>query len=150
MTQYYYIAAKAPLKFGTFGERPSNLSKDGRLFFDTELDASSLYIEEVEKEFAPKHLRLPYIAEISINIAGSLDATSNPNVFEKKCANILYEYVKDTMTRSYSVELYSALSGEEDLPIRKRREHVLSEITSPIQLLLADREYVKIVRDSVW
>ncbi|OMI00413.1 hypothetical protein BTA30_14950 [Bacillus swezeyi] len=62
------------------------------------------------------------------------------------CLKILFSYIKDVMKNSFSIEWYTAWAGEEDMEISKKRELVLSEFTSPSQLILEDREYLRIVQ----
>lgn len=148
MTQHYYLGAKAKLPEGTFGENISRI-RNKVIYYDTELDAVSIYVTHLEKEYVPKHLRLPYTAMIDINIAGSLDASDNLSEADKKCADCLYAYIHDVLKKSFSIELFSAWTNEENESILHERTLCADEIT-PELLFLKDREYVKILRSRTW
>lgn len=149
MTQHYFLAAKTPLKFGSFGSKPEKIS-NGRIYYDSEVDASGIYVEKLADKYAPKHLKLPYKALVSVDFFGSFDYTDNPKPTDIKCLTVLYEYIQDILMHSFSLEWYSAWDGEENWDISNRRDLILKELTSPLQLMLHDREYVKVLRHNNW
>lgn len=151
MTQYYYIGAKKPLQTGTFGEEVTY--QGNILVYESELAFTSLYIEALEEdEEAPRPMRLPYVYVIMINGAGSLDRSADQNKYEKKCGQIFFDYIKSALEDNFSLEIYSCWSGqgEEELPSKTKRELIFNQATTSIDLLLTEREYVKIMREVKW
>ncbi len=148
MTQHYYLGAKSELPEGTFGENISRI-RNKVIYYDTELDAVSINVERLERNNAPKHIRLPYAAIIDINITGSLDASDHLSEADKKCAECLFSYIQDVLKKSFSIELFSAWTNEENEAILHERTLYEDELT-PELLLLKDREYVKILRNRSW
>lgn len=50
------------------------------------------------------------------------------------------------MKNSFSVEWFTAWANEEDVELSAKRELTLDEFTSPLQLILKDRELLRIVQ----
>ncbi len=150
MTQYFYLGAKSLLPEGTFGEKIARV-KNNVMYYDTELDAVSMYIEHLDDHYAPKPLRLPYKAIVYANIAGSFEFTENAREADLKLVRLLYTYIQDRLKDSFSIEWYSALSveGEDNDGIFHKR-HLYNDELTPQSLFIRDQEYVKILRSRAW
>lgn len=148
MTQYYYLGAKSPLMEGTFGEKRAQM-KNNIIYYETEIDAVSIYVECAEQEEIPRHLRLPYQAIVYENLGGSLAYTENPRPENLKSVESLFSYVKEVLQTSFSIEWYSAWNGEEDEEILHKRIVYADELT-PETLFIREREYVSILRSRTW
>ncbi|MCY8309920.1 hypothetical protein [Bacillus vallismortis] len=59
---------------------------------------------------------------------------------------LLYQYTYSIMKNSFSVEWFTAWADEEDVELSATRELTLDEFTSPLQLILKDRELLRIVQ----
>ncbi|MCO4851673.1 hypothetical protein [Bacillus vallismortis] len=59
---------------------------------------------------------------------------------------LLYQYTYSIMKNSFSVEWFTAWADEEDFELSAKRELTLDELTSPLQLILKDRELLRIVQ----
>ncbi|TXF66927.1 hypothetical protein FUA19_20185 [Bacillus subtilis] len=57
-----------------------------------------------------------------------------------------YQYIHSVMKNSFSVEWFTAWADEEDFELSAKRELTLDEFTSPLQLILKDRELLRIVQ----
>lgn len=150
MTQYFYLGAKSPLPEGTYGENVARI-KNNVMYYDTELDAVSMYVEHLEDNFAPKPLRLPYKAVVYGNFGGSFVHTESPHAEDIKVVEILYTYIMNVLQSSFSIEWYSALSveGEDTEGVLRLRQLYADELT-PQSLFIKDQEYVKILRSQTW
>ena len=148
MTRYYYLGAKSPLLEGTFGEKIAQ-TENNIIYYETEIDAVSIYVECAQQEEVPRHMRLPYQAIVYENLGGSLAYTENPRSEDMKSVETLFSYVKDVLKTSFSIEWYSAWNGEEDEEIIHERIVYADELTPEI-LFIKDREYVKILRSRTW
>jgi len=148
MTQYYYLGAKTPLPEGTFGEKIAH-TKSNIIYYETEIDAVSIYVERAQQEEIPRHMRLPYQAIVYENLGGSLAYTENPRSEDMKSVETLFSYVKDVLKTSFSIEWYSAWNGEENEEILHERLLYADELT-PETFFIKDREYVKILRSRTW
>lgn len=144
MTQYHYISSPKPLKTGVFGDNPIAPN-----VYASELDLLSLFIEDnydVEdgKRFSySKHFQ--YKCQVGMmSMSTPLKGEERGTPEEKKCLEILYKYIVDAVNENGIVEYFTSWNSEEDLPISERREISLSELKSPKDLIIADREFVTI------
>ncbi|PGM56997.1 hypothetical protein [Bacillus sp. AFS053548] len=64
----------------------------------------------------------------------------------EKCLKILYEYIKEAVNESGVIEYYASWNSEEDYPINHKRQIALTDLKSPRDLIIAEREFVTIIR----
>lgn len=142
MTQFYYLAAKTPLETGFFSQ-PSGYSRKGHPL-RSGIDAAGIYLEEAEN--VSVHLRLPYQIIVHAEEGSFSMHKAKPDAYDLKCLHMLYQYIHSVMKNSFSVEWFTAWADEEDLELSAKRELILDEFISPLQLILKDRELLRIVQ----
>lgn len=71
---------------------------------------------------------------------------AKPDEYDQKCLETLYQYIQSVMKNSFSVEWFTAWADEGDFELSAKRELTLDEFTSPLQLILKDRELLRIVQ----
>lgn len=71
---------------------------------------------------------------------------AKPDEYDQKCLETLYQYIHSVMKNSFSPEWFTAWADEEDFELSAKRELTLDEFTSPLQLILKDRELLRIVQ----
>lgn len=142
MTQFYYLTAKTPLETGSFRQQKRRSRKGHPL--RSGIDAAGIYLEEAEN--VSVHLRLPYQMMVhAVEGTFAMDKTK-PDEYDQKCLETLYQYIHSVMKNSFSVEWFTAWADEEDFELSAKRELTLDEFTSPLQLILKDRELLRIVQ----
>ena len=147
MTQYFYLAAPRKLPTGSFGSNPVSAKQPH--VFRTELDFTHLFfennIDEQSKKrfsFSP-HFSLEHQVAFSHNFL-PLKNELKGNSIEEKCLNILYSYIEEALQMSGVVEYFSSLNGKEDLPVSCKKSIHWSDLKTPYDLVLADREFWEI------
>lgn len=142
MTQFYYLTAKTPLETGFFGQQ-ERCSRKGHPL-RSGIDAAGIDLEETED--VSVHLRLPYQVMVhAVEGTFAMDKVK-PDEHDQKCLEMLYQYIHSVMKNSFSVEWFTAWADEEDFELSAKRELTLDEFTSPLQLILKDRELLRIVQ----
>lgn len=141
MTQFYYLTAKIPLETGFFGQQERRSRKGHPL--RSGIDAAGIYL--VGAENVSVHLRLPFQVMVHA-VEGTFAMKAKPDEYEQKCLETLYQYIHSVMKNSFSVEWFTAWADEEDFELSAKRELILDEFTSPLQLILKDRELLSIVQ----
>ena len=144
MTQYIYIASPMKLPQGSFGSNP--VSSEQPNVFHTELDFVHLYFtnnydsnQKRKFSYSP-HFSFDYQVAVFLNhipFKYRLMGTAQ----EEKSLNIIYTYLEEALHTSGVVEYFTSLSGKEHLAISKRRKVRWSEIKTPYDLVLEDREF---------
>lgn len=147
MTQYIYLASPMRLMEGEFGSNP--LSPEQPNVFRTMFDFTHLYFEKnynseakrrftYSPHFSYKHQVGAYSNQIPLNnqICGTRE--------EEKCLTILYNYIEEAIQNSNIIEYFTSLNGEEHLALSKKRSLSWSDIKNPYDLVLEDREFLKI------
>ncbi|MGM0950467.1 MAG: hypothetical protein ACQEWT_16740 [Bacillota bacterium] len=142
MTKFYYLTAKTPLETGFFRQQERHSRKGHPL--RSGIDAAGIYLEETED--VSVHLRLPYQVMVhAVEGTFAMDK-AKPDEYDQKCLQALYQYIHSVMKNSFSVEWFTAWADEEDFELSAKRELTLDEFTSPLQLILKDRELLRIVQ----
>lgn len=141
LTQRFFLSSTKSLPTGDFGRKGKTLS-NGDMQFDSELDFAGLFIEKMKKTEIPTHIKQPFVVSVSPE-GGSLAEDELQDV-DLKCLQTLFDYIQNEAKKALTMEFYSAWYGEENLPVTKKRIISLSELKSPLQLILEDREYLKI------
>ncbi|AFI27374.1 YfmN [Bacillus sp. JS] len=141
MTQFYYLTAKIPLETGFFGQQERRSRKGHPL--RSGIDAAGIYL--VGAENVSVHLQLPFQVMVHA-VEGTFAMKAKPDEYEQKCLETLYQYIHSVMKNSFSVEWFTAWADEEDFELSAKRELTLDECTSPLQLILKDRELLRIVQ----
>ncbi|BAI84265.2 hypothetical protein BSNT_07128 [Bacillus subtilis subsp. natto BEST195] len=72
---------------------------------------------------------------------------AKPDEYDQKCLETLYQYIHSVMKNSFSPEWFTAWADEEDFELSAKRELTLDEFTSPLQLILKDRELLRVVQN---
>ncbi|WP_088011208.1 hypothetical protein [Gottfriedia acidiceleris] len=148
MTQYHYISSPIPLKDGVFGQNAISPN-----VYANELDFTHLFLERnydpEEKKFFSfsNHFKYKYqvgMVSTQIPLKGEKGKTTPE---EEKCLKILYEYIKDAVNESGIIEYYASWNSEENYPISIKRQITLSDLKTPSDLIIADREFVTIYKD---
>ncbi|KMY41740.1 hypothetical protein AC621_09210 [Bacillus sp. FJAT-27445] len=142
MTQFYYLAAKKPLKTGFFGHTKATTNKGHPV--RTGPEAAGIYVEEIGN--VSNNLTLPYQVQIHEYLGTFAMDKPVPTEVDLKCLETLYQYIHSVMKNSFSVEWFTAWADEEDFELSAKRELTLDEFTSPLQLILKDRELLRIVQ----
>ncbi|UTL73455.1 hypothetical protein [Bacillus halotolerans] len=142
MTQFYYLAAKTPLETGFFSQSSGYSRKGHRL--RSGIDAAGIDLEEAEN--VSMHLRLPYQIIVHAEEGSFAMHKAKPDAYDLKCLHMLYQYIHSVMKNSFSVEWFTAWADEEDLELSAKRDLTLDEFTSPLRLILKDRELLRIVQ----
>ena len=148
MTQYYYISSPGRLPAGTFGATP--VSEDEPYVYNSELDAAALFIES---NYDPKtKKRFAYVPDFTHKHQVSVYGNSLPikpdnwhSCIEEKCMKLLYDYVNDAVQESGMIEICTCINGTEERGNWIKRTIYWSDITSPYDLVLEDREICVIV-----
>lgn len=147
MTEYIDIASPMKLPQGSFGSKP--VSSEQPNVFKSELDLVHLYFtnnydsnQKRKFSYSP-HFSFAYqVAVCSNHIPSKYRVTGTEQ--EEKCLNILYSYLEEALQTSGFVEYFTSLSGKEHLEISKRRKVHWSEIKTPYDIVLEDREFWEI------
>lgn len=142
MTQFYYLTAKMPLETGFFGHQVRRSRKGHPL--RSGIDAAGIYLEEADD--VSVHLRLPFQVMVHAEEGTFAMDKAHPDEYDQKCLQALYQYIHSVMKNSFSVEWFTAWADEEDFELSAKRELTLDEFTSPLQLILKDRELLRIVQ----
>lgn len=142
MTQFYYLTAKTPLETGFFGQQERRSRKGHPL--RSGIDAAGIYLEETED--VSVHLRLPFQVMVHAEEGTFAMDKVKPDEYDQKCLQVLYHYIHGVMKNSFSVEWFTVWADEEDFELSAKRELTLDEFTSPLQLILKDRELLRIVQ----
>ena len=147
MTQYIYIASPMKLPQGSFGSNP--VSSEQPNVFKSELDFVHLYFtnnydSNQKRKFSYSlHFSFAYqVAVYSNHIPFKYRLMGTAQ--EEKSLNIIYTYLEEALHTSGVVEYFTSLSGKEHLAISKRRKVRWSEIKTPYDLVLEDREFWEI------
>ncbi|RHW31392.1 hypothetical protein D1B33_17950 [Lysinibacillus yapensis] len=147
MTQYIYIASPMKLLQGSFGANPVSSEKPN--VFNSELDFVHLYFEnnydsklKQKISYSPHFSFVHQVAVYVNHIPFKYRLKGTPE--EEKCLNILYSYLEKAFQSSGVVEYFTSLSGKEDLEILTTRKVHWSEIKTPYDLVLEDREFWEI------
>lgn len=142
MTQFYDLTAKTPLETASFRQRKRRSRKGHPL--RSGIDAAGIYLEEADN--VSVHLRLPYQVMVhAVEGTFAIDK-AKPDEYDQKCLQVLYHYIHSVMKNSFSVEWFTAWADEEGFELSAKRELTLDEFTSPSQLILKDRELLRIVQ----
>ncbi|MEH7351115.1 hypothetical protein [Gottfriedia acidiceleris] len=147
MTQYHYISSPKRLKDGSFGQNPISPN-----VYANELDFTHLYMErnydpEEKKIFSfSKHFKYKYqVCMMSQQVPLKGEKRITPE--GEKCLKILYEYIIEAVNESGVIEYYASWNSEEDYPINHKRQIALTDLKSPRDLIIAEREFVTIYKD---
>ena len=149
MNQYIMISSPKELPKGSFG---SNTTSKGQA---TELDFTHLYFEHSHKNKTKKEFSfskcltnefeaIAYVNKIPLKSA----VTGTLNEDEEKCLNILYEYLKEAVSKlseGQEIEMFTCGDGEEDKCSSNPPTTIeLGKIKNLSELLLGNLEIVKI------
>ncbi|MGE7764950.1 hypothetical protein [Peribacillus sp. NPDC096540] len=144
MTQYIYIASPMKLPEGSFGLKP--VSPEQPNVFKDELDFTHLHFED-NYDRASK-TRFSYSSHFSFNHQVAINHNllplkyvSKSNAIQEKCLDILYSYIEEELHASGVIEYFTSLNGHEDLPIGVNRSVSWTDIKTPYDLVIADREF---------
>lgn len=147
MTQYVYLASPVKLPVGSFGLNP--VSPDRPNVFQTELDFVHLYFENnydsnLKRRFSySSHFSYKHQAAVSSNylpLSNQIRGTAE----EEKCLRLLYAYMENAIQASGVLEYFTSWNGEEDMPIAKKGTIYWSDVKTPYDLVLDDREFLEI------
>ncbi|UPM55520.1 hypothetical protein [Gottfriedia acidiceleris] len=147
MTQYHFISSPIPLKDGKFGDNPISPN-----VYANELDFTHLYMErnydsEEKKIFSfSKHFKYKHqvcMMSQQVPLKGEKQITPEG----EKCLKILYEYIKEAVNESGVIEFFASWNSEEDHPISQIRQISLTDLKSPRDLIIAEREFIIIYKD---
>lgn len=146
MNQYIFISSPKELPRGSFG---SDSTSKGQ---STELDFTHLYFErnpdnKFKKEFSYSKCLTKKFEVIAYANKIPLKGKETGNEDEKKCLKILYEYVKEAvskLSRHQEIEMFTCGDGEEDKCSSESRTVKWRNINGPYDLLLHNLEIVKI------
>ncbi|TYS01405.1 hypothetical protein FZC84_01755 [Rossellomorea vietnamensis] len=148
MTQYIYIASPIKLPQGSIGANP--VSQEKPMIFKTELDAVHLLFEN--NYDADQKKKISYSPHFSFEYGVAAYANQIPFKYhlkgtqaEEKCLKILYGYMEGALQASGILEYFTSLTGKEDLEISKKRNVQWSNIKSPYDLVMEDREFLTIM-----
>ncbi|MBT2214849.1 hypothetical protein KK120_03330 [Virgibacillus dakarensis] len=148
MTQYYYISSPHKLLKGTFGSQP--VSEKQPNIFNSELDATELIFEDNYDTETKK--RFKYVPILSFKYQVAVYNNSLPiknheagNSFEEKCLHLLYEYLRNALHESGVLEFCTCLNGTEEQGNWTKKTLHWSDIKSPYDLVLKDREMCEIL-----
>ncbi|WP_289890399.1 hypothetical protein [Virgibacillus pantothenticus] len=143
MTQYYYISSPHKLPKGTFGSQP--VSEKQPNIFNNELDAIELIFEDNYDSKTKK--RFKYVPILSFKYQVAVYNNFLPiknqeigNSFEEKCLHLLYEYLHTALHESGILEFCTCLNGTEEQGNWTKKILYWSDIKSPYDLVLNDRE----------
>ncbi|ODG91494.1 MULTISPECIES: hypothetical protein [Bacillaceae] len=147
MTQYHFISSPIILKEGSFGENAISPN-----VYENELDFTHVYMERnydpEEKKFFSfsKHFKYKYqVSMVSTQVPLKGEKRITPE--GEKCLKILYEYIREAVNESGVIEFFASWNSEEDYPIREKRQITLTDLKTPRDLIIADREFVTIYKD---
>ncbi|ETI69820.1 hypothetical protein [Neobacillus vireti] len=144
MTQYIYLASPVKLPEGTYGLNP--VSPEQPNVFETELDFAHLsfennYDRESKSRFSySPHFTFHYQVACSYNFLFLKEGLKG-NATDEKCLGLLHSYISNALQASGIVEYYTSWNGEEALPITNRRSIQWTDIKTPYDLVLTDREF---------
>ncbi|EEM98100.1 hypothetical protein P4388_00170 [Bacillus thuringiensis] len=142
MTQRYFLAAKKRLPIGIFGRKETKRVERDKAFLGSELDFAAIVVREIKKTEIPSHLRNPFCVSITPE-GGQFKNGCETNL---KCLQLLFNYIQDMKDELFTLEFYTAWYGEENNPVSNYSELNFKDLVSPLQLILADREYVLLTK----
>ncbi|OAK69077.1 hypothetical protein [Lederbergia galactosidilytica] len=148
MTYYAYFASHAPLSTEEIGYQPIREN-----VYASELDFTGLWFEENLDEANEKrypfsqHVRLHYQTRCTSNYLPIEGNYRSNHTFYKKISVLLFEYILKALEDSPIVVYYISLDSQEDEEFTLVKTLHLSEIQSPEDFHINDRECLRIIRD---
>lgn len=148
MTQYFYISSPNKLPVGDFGGQP--ISEEQPYAFRNELDATVLIFEDNYDSNSKDRFNYAPILSFKYQVAFfnnflTIKGEESGKCYEKKCLQILYEYLYSALNESGVLEYCTCLKGTEEKGDWTRKTIHWGDINSPYDLVLKDREIFEIL-----